>query len=116
MRHNIFNSKVPPQHTQKNGIFYGIHVIFCDHTITRFQQIHAKLLYSSPNASTFQTERKYILPETQVRLDTNVKAFTSKRTCVFRSRPDKSYNINNQEITDQFTFFLRSSFNCCQTI
>lgn len=83
MRHNIFNSKVPPQHTRKNGIFYGIHVIFCDHTITRFQQIHAKLLYSSPNASTFQTERKYILPETQVRLDTNVKAFTSKRTCVF---------------------------------
>lgn len=51
MRHNIFNSKVPPQHTQKK--------------------------------STFQTERKYILPETQVRLDTNVKAFTSKRTCVF---------------------------------
>lgn len=83
MRHNIFNSKVPPQHTQKNGIFYGIHVIFCDHTITRFQQIHEKLLYSSQNASTFQTERKYILPETQVRLDTNVKAFTSKRTCVF---------------------------------
>ena len=35
MRHNIFNSKVLPQHTQKNGIFYGIHVIFCDHTITR---------------------------------------------------------------------------------
>lgn len=83
MRHNIFNSKVPPQHTQKNGIFYGIHVIFCDHTITRFQQIHEKLLYSSQNASTFQTKRKYILPETQVRLDTNVKAFTSKRTCVF---------------------------------
>ena len=83
MRHNIFNSKVPPQHTQKNGIFYGIHVIFCDHNITRFQQIHEKLLYSSQNASTFQTERKYILPETQVRLDTNVKAFTSKRTCVF---------------------------------
>lgn len=83
MRHNIFNSKVPPQHTQKNGIFYGIHVIFCDHTITRFQQIHEKLLYSSQNASTFQTERKYILPETQVRLDTNVKAFISKRTCVF---------------------------------
>lgn len=83
MRYNIFNSKVPPQHTQKNGIFYGIHVIFCDHTITRFQQIHEKLLYSSQNASTFQTKRKYILPETQVRLDTNVKAFTSKRTCVF---------------------------------
>lgn len=83
MRHNIFNSKVPPQHTQKNGIFYGIHVIFCDHTITRFQQIHEKLLYSSQNVSTFQTKRKYILPETQVRLDTNVKAFTSKRTCVF---------------------------------
>ena len=83
MRYNIFNSKVPPQHTQKNGIFYGIHVIFCDHTIPRFQQIHEKLLYSSQNASTFQTKRKYILPETQVRLDTNVKAFTSKRTCVF---------------------------------
>jgi hypothetical protein len=51
--------------------------------LSRFQQIHEKLLYSSQNASTFQTERKYILPETQVRLDTNVKAFTSKRTCVF---------------------------------
>lgn len=89
MRHNIFNSKVPPQHTQKNGIFYGIHVIFCDHTITRFQQIHEKLyilpktqVHFKRNASTFQTKRKYILPETQVRLDTNVKAFTSKRTCV----------------------------------
>ncbi len=110
MRHNIFNSKVPPQHTQKNGIFYGIHVIFCDHTITRFQQIHfTKLLYSSQNASTFQTERKYILPETQVRLDTNVKAF-------FRLHPIGLYKLNSQDITDQFTFFLRSSFNCCQII
>lgn len=82
MRHNISNSKVPSQNIRKNGIFYGIHVIFA--TIqSRFNKIHEKFLYPSPNASTFQTERKYILPETQVRLSTNVKAFTSKRTCVF---------------------------------
>ena len=82
MRHNIFNSKVPPQHTQKNGIFYGIHVIFCDHTITRFQQIHEKLLYSSQNASTFQTKRKYISNETQVHFKRNVSTFYLKRKYV----------------------------------
>ena len=60
MRHNIFNSKVPPQHTQKNGIFYGIHVIFCDHTITRFQQIHEKLLYSSQNCSVLNKLTQFI--------------------------------------------------------
>lgn len=102
MRHNIFNSKVPPQHTQKNGIFYGIHVIFCDHTITRFQQIHEKLLYSSQNASTFRYKRKGVYLQTYLRFSDYIQS--------------DYYKLNSQDITDQFTFFLRSSFNCCQII
>lgn len=82
MRHNISNSKIPSQNIRKNGIFYGIHVIFAT-ILSCFNKIHEKFLYPFPNASRFQTKRKYILPETQVRLDTNVKEFTSKRTCIF---------------------------------
>ena len=87
MRHNIFNSKVPPQHTQKNGIFYGIHVIFCDHTITRFQQIHEKLLYSSQNLSTLsginlQTDNYFQYTSTQVHFKRNVSTFYLKRKYV----------------------------------